>query len=443
VSFKVMNMNTLIRRWSVWVLTGLLLALPMVSQAELNIVISGGQESGVPIAVVPFATTTPTDFSSIIRADLARSGQFAPLAVEQMPSQPSMPSQVQFDQWRAGKAQYLVVGKVEQQGNAYQATFYLLNVTNGQQMAGRVISAPMSAERSIAHRIADIIFKQITGIPGAFDTKIAYVTETDGPLKKRRYTLEVADSDGANPQTVLNSAFPLMSPTWSPDGTKLAYVSFEGNRSGIWVQDLRTGQRYQLTKFPGINGAPSWSPKGNKIALTLSKYRSPNIYVVDMDTRNLTQMTNDGSINTEAAWLPDNQTLIFTSDRSGSPQIFEQQVGSHSAQRLTFGVPYAAGGAVSPDGKTLAMIAGGNGGFRIAVQSLTGGGSDLRYISQGGAEERPSFAPNGTMLIYASQSGGDSVLKVSPIAGQGSQTLRFAQGKVRDPAWGPFLDNSQ
>ncbi|MBD3816193.1 MAG: PD40 domain-containing protein, partial [Halothiobacillus sp.] len=203
-------------------------------------------------------------------------------------------------------------------------------------------------------------------------------------------------------------------------------------------QDLRTGQRYQLTKFPGINGAPSWSPKGNKIALTLSKYHSPNIYVVDLDTRNLTQITNDGSINTEACWLPDNQTLVFTSDRSGSPQLFEKTIGSSSAQRLTFGLSYAAGGAISPDGKTLALLAGGNGGFRVAVQSLSGGGSDLRYISNGGSEERPSFAPNGTMLIYASQVGGGSVLKVSPVSGGESQTLRFARGKVRDPAWGPF-----
>lgn len=427
-------------RLGLWLMLAI---LPVAGHAALKIDIQGGQESGVPIAVVPFATTTNTDFSSIIRADLARSGQFAPVDVAQMPSQPSTPAQIQFDQWRAGKAQYLVVGKVDRQGDGYEATFYLFNVTNGQQMTGRVISAPMSAERSIAHRIADIIFKQITGIPGAFDTKIAYVTETDGPLSKRRYTLEVADSDGANPKTVLSSTYPLMSPTWSPDGTKLAYVSFEGNRSGIWVQDLRTGHRYQLTKFPGINGAPSWSPKGNKIALTLSKYRSPNLYVVDLDTRNLTQITNDGSINTEATWLPDNRTLIFTSDRSGSPQLFEQQIGSHSAQRLTFGIPYAAGAAVSPDGKTLAMIAGGNGRFRIAVQSLSGGGSDLRYISQGGAEERPSFAPNGTMLIYASQAGGNSVLKVSPIAGEGSQTLRFAKGKVRDPAWGPYQDLGQ
>lgn len=436
-------MSTRIQHWGLRILAVLLLALPMVSQAELNIVISGGQESGVPIAVVPFATTTNTDFASIINADLARSGQFSPLSADQLPSQPSTPDQVQFDQWRAGKAQYLVVGKVEPQGNTYQATFYLLNVSTGQQMTGRVISAPISAERSIAHRIADIIFKQITGVRGAFDTKIAYVTETDGPVNKRRYTLEVADSDGANPQTVLSSTYPLMSPTWSPDGTKLAYVSFEGRRSGIWVQDLRTGQRYQLTKFPGINGAPSWSPKGNKIALTLSKFSSPNIYVVDLDTRALTQVTNDGSINTEASWMPNNQTLVFTSDRSGSPQIFEQTPGAGSAQRLTFGVSYAAGSAVSPDGKTLAMLAGGNGGYRVAVQSLSGGGSDLRYISNGGSEERPSFAPNGTMLIYASQSGGGSVLKVSPLAGAGSQTLRFASGKVRDPAWGPFQGAEQ
>lgn len=431
-------MKARIQRWGLWILSGLLFLAPVVSQAELNIVISGGQESGVPIAVVPFSTTTNTDFSSIIDADLARSGQFAPLPVNQMPSQPSAPEQVQFDQWRMGKAQYLVVGKVAQVGGNYQATFYLLNVANGQQMTGRVITAPVSAARSIAHRIADIIFKQITGVRGAFDTKIAYVTEIDGPGNKRRYTLEVADSDGANPQTVLSSKFPLMSPTWSPDGKKLAYVSFEGRRSGIWVQDLRTGQRYQLTKFPGINGAPSWSPKGNKIAVALSKYDNPSIYVVDLDTRGLTKITHDHAINTEPCWLPDNQTLVFTSDRSGSPQLFEKTIGSSSVQRLTFGLSYAAGGAVSPDGKTLAFLAGGQGGFRVAVQSLSGGGSDLRYISHGGAEERPSFAPNGTMLIYASDAGGKSVLKVSPVTGGESQTLSFAKGMVRDPAWGPF-----
>lgn len=427
------------QRWipSRWVWVALLL-LPMAARADLNIVISGGQESGVPIAVVPFQTTTNTDMGSIIRADLARSGQFAPMAVESMPSQPATPDQVQFDQWRSTKAQYLVIGKVESSGSGYQASFYLFNVTNGQQMVGRVISGPASAERSIAHRIADIIFQQITGVRGAFDTKIAYVTEVDGPGNKRRYSLEVADSDGANPQMVLNSSFPLMSPTWSPDGAKLAYVSFEGRRSGIWVQDLRTGQRYQLTKFPGINGAPAWSPKGDKIAVTLSKYQNPNIYVIDLDTRNLSQVTHDSSINTEAAWLPDNQTLVFTSDRSGSPQIFEQSTTGGSAQRLTFGLSYAAGGAVSPDGKNLALLAGGGGGFRVAVQSIDGGGNDLRYISNGGSEERPSFAPNGTMLIYASQSAGGSVLKVSPVNGVGSQTLQFARGKVRDPAWGPF-----
>jgi TolB protein len=419
----------------------LFVALPLMllvsspAQAVLEINISGGQESGVPIAVVPFSGTAKAGVSGVIAADLARSGQFAPLKAAQMPGQPSTPDQVQFDQWRAGTAQYLVVGSTERQGSNLKVTFYLLNVANGQQMTGRVITAPAKASRTIAHRIADIVFKQITGIRGAFDTRIAYVTEIDSG-KKRRYTLEVADSDGADPQVVLNSDYPIMSPTWSPDGSRLAYVSFEGNRSAIWIQDLRTGKRYRLTRFKGINGAPSWSPRGDKIAVTLSKGGSPDIYVINLDTRSITQVTHNGAIDTEPAWFPDNQTLIYTSDRSGQPQIFEQKVGSGTARRLTFDTSYAAGGAVLPDGKTIAYIAGGQNGFRIAAQDLSSG--TMRYISNGGSEERPSFSPNGVMLIYATHALGRSVLRISPAQGQGSQTLSYARGKVRDPAWGPF-----
>jgi len=419
----------------VFALLPLLALVANPAHAVLEINISGGQESGVPIAVVPFAGTTNAGVAKIIAADLGRSGQFAPLKTAQMPGQPSMPDQVQFDQWRAGSAQYLVIGSAARQGANLKVTFYLLNVANGQQMTGRVITASASANRTIAHRIADIVFKQITGIRGAFDTRIAYVTEIDSG-KKRRYTLEVADSDGANPQVVLNSDYPIMSPTWSPDGSQLAYVSFEGNRSAIWVQDLSTGKRYRLTRFKGINGAPSWSPRGDKIAVTLSKGGNPDIYVINLDTRAITQVTRNGAIDTEPAWFPDDQTLIFTSDRSGQPQIFEKKIGSDTARRLTFDTSYAAGGAVSPDGKTIAYIAGGQSGFRIAAQNVASG--NMRYISDGGSEERPSFSPNGVMLIYATHALGRSVLRISPAQGQGTQTLSYARGKVRDPAWGPF-----
>ena len=354
-----------------------------------------------------------------------------------MPGQPASPQQLRIDDWRAGKSRYVVMGQAEVQGDRLRARFYLIDVSSGERLAGSQITAATSAARSVAHRISDIVYEELTGDRGAFSTRLAYVTER-GAGENKVFTLQIADSDGANPRTVLESPYPIMSPSWSPDGGKLAYVSFEGNRSAIWVQNLSTGDRYQLTDYPGINGAPAWSPRGDKIAVTLSKGSNPDIYVIDLDTRRLTRWTRSGAIETEATWYPDNRSLAFTSDRYGQPQVFRQSGPDDRAMRLTFDTPYAAGARVSPDGQNLALVVRGDGGFFVAKQSLDDGARQL--LSRGGSEERPSYAPNGAMVVYAAQSGSGSVLKISPAIGGEPQTLRYDRGKVRDPVWGPFND---
>ncbi|HHQ69193.1 MAG TPA: Tol-Pal system protein TolB, partial [Halothiobacillaceae bacterium] len=305
------------------VLCLLMLALLLLQNRAyaLTIDIVGGTESGVPIAIVPFENEdrASDSISQIVAANLSRSGLFAPLERSAMPGFPATPDQLRVDNWRAGRAQYVVIGSLQRYEQGFRAEFHLLDVTRGDWLLGRRISAPVDGVRQIAHRISDIVYEEITGERGAFTTRIAYVKEQGQPGDKT-YTLQIADADGANPVTILTSKYPIMSPTWSPDGQQLAYVSFEGNRSGIWVQDLG-GYRYQLTSYPGINGAPAWSPDGGRIAVALSKGENPNIYVIDLETRQVEQITRERGIDTEPDWLPDGSGLIFTSNRFGSPQV--------------------------------------------------------------------------------------------------------------------------
>jgi TolB protein len=426
------------RQWLQALVFAGLAMLVAPAQAALQIDISGGTESGVPVAVVPFDQPgSIDDLARIVGDDLARSGLFAPLPRDAMPGRPAGPADIRIDDWRAGSAAYVVMGAVESEGDRLRTRFYLVDVSTGERLLGSQITAGIANDRMVAHRISDLVYQELTGERGAFSTRIAYVTER-GHGDDRTYTLQVADSDGANPHTVLESPYPIMSPSWSPDGRQLAYVSFEGNRSGIWVQELGTGERYQLTDFPGINGAPAWSPRGDKIAVTLSKGGNPDIYVIDLDTRRSTRWTRNGAIETEATWFPDNRSLAFTSDRFGQPQIFRRSAPDARARRLTFDTPYAAGARIAPDGKRLALVVRDDSGFFVAEQDLADG--ERRLLSRGGSEERPSYAPNGAMVVYATQSGAGSVLKISPVSGGEPQTLRYDQGKVRDPAWGPFTD---
>lgn len=411
----------------------LLAALP--ARAVLQIDITQGTDGTIPVAVVPFGGGSPEDIAQIVGADLARSGQFNTLAPSALPELPVDPQQVNFNAWRAAKRDYVVVGRVRPQGSAFAIDFYLLDVNKGGQVTGMSVSASRADLRMAAHRVADIVYEAILGVKGAFATRIAYVTET-GVAPNRSYRLEVADSDGFNPQTVLESREPIMSPSWSPDGRKLAYVSFESRRSAIYVQDLFTGRRERVASFQAINGSPSWSPDGSRLALTLSKDGNPEVYVLNLATRQVKRLTVGSAIDTEANWLPDGSGLVFTSDRGGRPQTYQVSADGGAARRITFDGAYNARPSVSDDGRYLATVQGCGGGFCIAVQDLNTGAS--RTLSKGPLDESPSFAPNGSMLLYAATEGGRSVLKVVSVEGRANTRLSFQQGKVRDPAWGPY-----
>ncbi|MEW6764154.1 MAG: Tol-Pal system beta propeller repeat protein TolB [Pseudomonadota bacterium] len=412
-----------------------LIVATLPARAVLQIDITQGTDGTLPIAVVPFGGGAPEDIAQIVSADLARSGQFNTLAPTAMPEQPIEPQQANLASWRAAKRDYLVVGKVRPEGGNYALEFYLLDVVKGTQITAMSVSASRAELRMGAHRVADIVYEAILGVKGAFATRIAYVTET-GVAPYRTYRLEVADSDGFNPQSILESREPIMSPTWSPDGRKLAYVSFESRRSAIYVQDLYTGRRERVTSFPAINGSPSWSPSGDKLALTLSKDGNPEVYALNLATRQVARLTVSSAIDTEASWLPDGSGVLFTSDRGGRPQVYQVGLEGGAPRRMTFDGGYNARPKMSPDGRYLATVQGCGGGFCVAVQDLKTGASQL--LSKGPLDESPSFAPNGAMVLYTASEGGRSVLKVGSVEGRANTRLSFQQGKVRDAAWGPF-----
>jgi TolB protein len=319
----------------------------------------------------------------------------------------------------------------------YAAEFELFNVLNGERLAGQRMTGTTASLRAMSHRIADIIFEKLTGIRGAFSTRVAFVS-AEGTPPNQKYSLFVADSDGENQQNVATSSEPIMSPAWSPDGQSLAYVSFESKASAIYVQTLRTGERSRVSARAGINGAPAWSPDGSTLALTLSrKDGDVDIYTLKLSTQELKRMTFDPGIDTEPVWSADGRKLYFNSDRAGGPQIYELDVAQpERATRLTFEGTYNARPRLSPDGKQLAVVHLDRGNFRIATVDLQS--RAVRVLSNGRQDESPSFAPNGAMLIYATQDRGRGVLATVAVDGTFQQTLAATKGDVREPAWSPF-----
>ncbi len=408
------------------------------SLAELTVEITKGIESGIPIAIVPFGGPQPGEnLGSIVAGDLARSSRFKVLPVAQMLERPSTPEQVQFATWKALGQDNLGIGQVLQSGTGrYEVQFQLFDAVRGSQLAS--FSLPFAADesRKTAHRIADIIYKQLTGENGAFATRVAYVTVSvgDGP-KDRRYVLQVADTDGFNPQNVVKSREPIMSPAWSPDGKKLAYVSFESKRSAIFIQSLASGDREKVSELPGINGAPAWSPDGTQLAMTLSKDGNPEIYVMNLANRSLRRITDHFAIDTEPAWSRDGRQLVFTSDRGGKPQLYMVSSGGGQPERITYEGDYNAGGVFSPNGKSLAMVHGNGGNYRIALMDLAS--KQLRVLTPGRLDESPGFAPNGSMILYASRNGEKAQLSAVSIDGKVRESLRIEGGEVREPAWSP------
>lgn len=416
----------------------LALSLSGVRAVALTIEITKGADGGIPIAVVPFKwqgqTALPVDVGDIIAADLYRSGQFNPLPVDDFLSRPSDESEVKYKDWRLIKAVNLVVGRVTQMGtDRYAVRFQLFDIFRERQLTGFRWEVTGSDLRKIAHQISDKVYEALTGRPGAFDSRIAYVTLLRTASKGSEYQLMVADADGYNPKQILRSPDPILSPAWAADGAWLAYVSFEDGRSKIFVQNLNTGARKKLAEFPGINGAPAWSPDGKHMAMTLSRDGNPEIYVMHIASGSLRRLTNHSSIDTEAAWSPDGRHLVFTSDRAGRPQIYRISAAGGRAERLTFEGKENARASYDQAGKHLTLVTNHGNGDQIGVFSLPTG--SLEILTDGRLDESPTFAPNGAMILYAAQRGGSGLLSAVSADGRVRQVLRSESGTVREPAW--------
>lgn len=418
----------------------LLCLLPLSLRAELLIEITKGIDDPTSIAVVPFSWSglgaAPEDAAKVIEGDLRRSGQFWPVSREDMLGMPTQQSEVYYRDWRATQVEYLLIGRVSGD-QTLTVEYELYDVFKQTRLFTAKEMGPADDLRMVAHRAADRVYEQLTAIRGAFATQILYVAVERRSDGVDRYQLVVADSDGARPRVIFESTQPILSPSWAPDGRRIAYVSFETTRPAIFSHNLDTGVREQLTDYPGLNGAPAWSPDGNSIAMVLSKDGSPDIYILDLSSRKLRRMTRHYAIDTEPSWMPDGRSLVFTSDRGGRPQIYQLDVVSGSTERLTFEGAWNARARVAADGRTMAMVTRVGGEFQIAVLDLKS--ERLQVITGNTLDESPSVAPNGSMLLYATKYNGRGILAAVSVDGGVKFRLPSRQGDVREPAWSPYL----
>ncbi len=423
-----------------------LLALVLISaqsRAELTVEVTKGQAEAIPIAVVPFSSADVAaasfDVAQLVGSDLARSGRFKPMDRKDMVEEPHTGTAVSFDDWRRLGNDYIVVGQVKPSTpDRYDITFELYNVLTRQRLLGYQFSANKPGLRLASHQVADMVFEKILGIRGAFATRIAYISVL-GSLPNRSYRLIVADADGENPHVVMQSNEPLMSPSWSPDGQSLAYVSFEERLPSVYVQVLKSGERRRISAHAGVNQAPAWSPDGKRLALTLStRDGNLDVYVMDIATTALTRITDDPGIDTEPQWSKDGQSLYFTSDRAGGPQIYRIGIQKgDKPRRLTFQGSYNARPRISPDESQMAFVTQEDGAYRIATMDLRGHG-DVQVLTKGRFDVSPSYAPNGAEIIYASRDRGRGVLALVSADGRVQERLVSSEGELQEPAWAPF-----
>lgn len=427
---------------------GLLLLLccaaSLAMAEEKNILVSDGADRAIPIAVVPFGwqggTVLPEDMATIIGNDLRNTGMYEPIPRQNMISLPTSAAEIIYRDWQALGAQYVMVGSIAANGARLQAQYALFNVTTQQQVMAGTVGGTTDQLRDMAHYAADQAFEKLTGVKGAFSTKMLYVTAERFGVNNTRFTLQRSDYDGARGVTLLQSREPILSPRYAPDGRRIAYVSFEQRRPRIFIQHIDTGRREQITNFEGLNGAPAFSPDGNRLAFVLSKDGNPEIYVMDLASRQLQRVTNHYAIDTEPFWGKDGKTLYFTSDRAGKPQIYKQSIYGGNAERVTFKGNYNANPKLSADEKTLVMIHRQDGftNFKVAAQDLVT--SRLRILSETSLDDSPTVAPNGVMLIYATRQQGRGVLMLVSTNGRVRLPIPTAQGDVREPSWSPYLN---
>ncbi len=401
--------------------------------AALNIDITQIMDSALPIAIVPFGLEVSglpvqEDIATIISNDLGRSGRFSVLPNTQYPEKPHNPTQLNVAMWKE-LTRYVVLGTVQATGNNYAVIFHLINVVDGQTMLSQSLPSARTDLRKTAHKISNLIYQTLTGEMGAFDSRIAYIT-THKTAKGKQYRLQVSDFDGFNAKIITQGDEPILSPAWSPDGRRLAYVSLENKRMAIYVHDIYSNLRDQVSAHSGLNSSPAWSPDGTKLAMTLSKDGNAEVYVLDLTTKSLQRLTTDPAIDTEPAWSPDGKTIIFTSDRGGKPQIYQISSKGGAAQRLTFQGVYNARASFSPNGQRLVLINGDGGVYRIAI--LENG--QMRYVSDTAMDKSPSFSPNGNMVMYATQ----RALAAVSVDGRVRQRISVDAGaEVRESAWSP------
>ena len=413
-----------------------------MAHAQLTVQITHGMTAPIPVAVVQFGadTTLPVDVAAVVEGDLARSGRFAPLPRASMLEHPTSGAGLQMTGWRLLKTDYLVIGHTIAQGNNYAIEFELYNVVTGERLLAYRVPAAGKGLRLGAHQVADLIYEKILGVPGVFATRIAYIS-VDGSMTARRWRLWVADSDGENSQPILDSREPIMSPAWSPDGTRLAYVSFEGHASGVYVQTVATSAREKVSGRAGINGAPAWAPDGRRLAIALSQPDgNVDVFVLDLASRSLLRITDDPAIDTEPEWAPDGRSLYFTSDRAGRPQIYRVTLAAgERPKRVTYEGAYNARPRVSPDGSHLAVVTLDQGAYHIASVDVATGRS--RVLSGGRLDEGPCFAPNGQTIMYAVREAGHGALATVAVDGSVTSRISSPAGDVREPAWSPRVTN--
>ena len=413
----------------------LLLAFAGRAQLTIDITTSGGRQ--VPIAVMPLAGegAQPQSVSEVVAADLARTGLFRLVNTIGISPVPTEPSEVNFADWTARSAEALVIGKIESQAEGrVEVRFRLFDVQKQAQLASYSYVVGPAQLRATAHRIADLIYERLTGDKGVFSTKVTYVVK-----RGKRYELQVADADGFNAQSVLASQEPIMSPSWSPDGSRLAYVSFDQKKPIVVVQNLAQGTTRIAANYRGNNSAPAWSPDGRFLAVALSKDGLTQIYRIPAAGGDAERLTESPGIDTQPAFSPDGQWIAFTSDRGGSPQIYRMPAAGGPAQRLTFEGSYNVGPRFSPDGRFMAYVQREAGRFRIATMELANG--QIQVLTEGTLDDSPTYAPNGKMILYESQVGGRGQLAAVSGDGRVRQRLTSAAGDVQDPAWGPMPTN--
>lgn len=408
--------------------------LPPLARAQLRVEISGVGSQQFPIAIAPFVRegAPPQDVDAIVRADLARSGLFRLIDAGSAPV-PDNPAP-DLAAWRARGADALAIGTVARlaDGN-YDVRFRLFDTVATKQVEGLSYVVTAADLRGAAHRIADRIYERLTGVPGVFATRIAYVVQ----LSPSSFELQIADADGFNPQAALRSREPIISPAWSWDGTRLAYVSFEARKPVVYVHTLATGQRRALAEFRGSNSAPAWAPDGRTLAVALTLTGNTQIYLIDANGGTPSRVTRTAGIDTEPAFSPDGKTLYFTSDRGGGPQIYRVALPGGEPQRVTFNGDYNVSARASPDGRLLTYVGRRDGRFRVQVLDLASGQETT--VSDTTRDESPTFAPNSRQVLYATEIGGRGVLATATTDGRVRTRLAGPQGDIREPAWGPFL----